>query len=63
MSRVAPEPLPVGEEKVRAVREMFDTIAPRYDLLNRILTFGMDISWRRRTVQGLRLPKGSLVLD
>jgi demethylmenaquinone methyltransferase/2-methoxy-6-polyprenyl-1,4-benzoquinol methylase len=56
-------PLPQGEEKVQAVRAMFDAIAPRYDLLNRILTFGMDIGWRRRTVSELVLPGGSLVLD
>lgn len=55
--------LPTGPEKVQAVREMFDAIAPRYDLLNRILTFGMDTSWRRRTVTALGLPSGALVLD
>jgi demethylmenaquinone methyltransferase/2-methoxy-6-polyprenyl-1,4-benzoquinol methylase len=56
-------PLPTGQEKVKAVRTMFDAIAPRYDRLNRILTFGMDTGWRRRTVADLGLPAGSLVLD
>jgi demethylmenaquinone methyltransferase/2-methoxy-6-polyprenyl-1,4-benzoquinol methylase len=55
--------LPQGEEKVRAVEAMFDTIAPRYDLLNRMLTFGMDVGWRRRTVAALGLPPGAAVLD
>lgn len=55
--------LPQGQEKVRAVRSMFDAIAPRYDLLNRVLTFGMDMGWRRLTVGSLGLPRGSLVLD
>ena len=55
--------LPEGEAKVRAVESMFDRIAPRYDLLNRILTFGMDVGWRRRTVAALGLPRGSRVLD
>ena len=55
--------LPQGEAKVRAVREMFDAIAPRYDLVNRIMTFRMDVGWRRRTVRSLGLPPGSLVLD
>ena len=55
--------LPHGAEKVRAVEGMFDAIAPRYDLLNRLLTFGMDVGWRRRTVRSLGLPGGSVVLD
>jgi demethylmenaquinone methyltransferase / 2-methoxy-6-polyprenyl-1,4-benzoquinol methylase len=55
--------LPQGEEKVRAVRSMFDAIAPRYDLVNRIMTFRLDVGWRRKTVASLRLPGGSLVLD
>jgi demethylmenaquinone methyltransferase / 2-methoxy-6-polyprenyl-1,4-benzoquinol methylase len=55
--------LPEGDEKVRAVREMFDTIAPRYDMVNRIMTFRLDTRWRRRAVRDLALPPGSLVLD
>jgi demethylmenaquinone methyltransferase/2-methoxy-6-polyprenyl-1,4-benzoquinol methylase len=58
-----PEELPEGEEKVAAVRGMFDAIAPRYDLVNRIMTFRMDVRWRRRTVASLRLPAGSRVID
>ena len=42
---------------------MFDTIAPRYDRLNRLLTFRLDIGWRRRTVSSLGLESGSLVAD
>ena len=55
--------LPQGEAKVKAVDTMFDAIAPRYDLLNRVLTFGMDVGWRRRTVKSLQLSPGSKVLD
>jgi demethylmenaquinone methyltransferase/2-methoxy-6-polyprenyl-1,4-benzoquinol methylase len=55
--------LPEGEAKTRAVREMFDTIAPRYDLINRIITFGLDRRWRRTTVDALSLAQGSTVLD
>jgi demethylmenaquinone methyltransferase/2-methoxy-6-polyprenyl-1,4-benzoquinol methylase len=55
--------LPTGDEKARTVRRLFDTIAPRYDLVNRVMTFGMDVGWRRRAVRELRLPGGSLVLD
>jgi demethylmenaquinone methyltransferase/2-methoxy-6-polyprenyl-1,4-benzoquinol methylase len=42
---------------------MFDTIAPRYDRLNRILTLGLDVGWRRTTVRALRLGTDALVLD
>jgi demethylmenaquinone methyltransferase/2-methoxy-6-polyprenyl-1,4-benzoquinol methylase len=55
--------LPEGEDKKQAVRQMFDAIAPRYDLVNRIMTFRLDVRWRRRTVADLRLASGSTVLD
>jgi demethylmenaquinone methyltransferase/2-methoxy-6-polyprenyl-1,4-benzoquinol methylase len=42
---------------------MFDSIAPRYDLVNRIMTFRLDVRWRRRAVQMLALPSASRVLD
>ena len=57
------EGLPQGEEKGRRVRDMFDAIAGRYDLVNRVMTFGMDVGWRRRAVRQLRLPGGALVAD
>jgi demethylmenaquinone methyltransferase/2-methoxy-6-polyprenyl-1,4-benzoquinol methylase len=56
-------PLPEGEAKVRAVRSLFDTIAPRYDVVNRIMTFGMDRGWRRRAVAALSLRPGDVVVD
>lgn len=59
----ATTPLPTGDAKARAVRSMFDTIAPRYDLVNRVMTFGMDRGWRRRAVQSLTLDPGATVLD
>lgn len=55
--------LPQGEEKARAVRGLFDTISPRYDLVNRVMTFRMDVGWRRRAVRELHLPTGSRVFD
>ena len=42
---------------------MFDTIAPRYDLVNRLMTFGLDQRGAATTVGALALPAGSLVLD
>ncbi|MCA1832703.1 MAG: class I SAM-dependent methyltransferase, partial [Actinobacteria bacterium] len=62
MARIT-EPLPVGDEKVRAVRQLFDAIAPRYDLVNRVMTFGLDVGWRRQTAEALALDANSLVCD
>ena len=58
-----PDSLPQGDEKATAVRSMFDAIAPRYDLVNRIMTFRLDVRWRRLTVRSLTLRPGSAVLD
>jgi demethylmenaquinone methyltransferase / 2-methoxy-6-polyprenyl-1,4-benzoquinol methylase len=55
--------LPQGDEKTEHVRKMFDAIAPRYELVNRVMTFGLDSRWRRRAVADLRLAPGSVVLD
>jgi demethylmenaquinone methyltransferase/2-methoxy-6-polyprenyl-1,4-benzoquinol methylase len=55
--------LPQGEEKTARVRSMFDAIAPRYDLVNRLITFGLDQWWRRQTIAALALPPGALLLD
>ena len=55
--------LPEGDEKREAVRDMFDAIAPRYDLVNRIMTFRLDVRWRRRAVRSLGLPAGRRILD
>jgi demethylmenaquinone methyltransferase/2-methoxy-6-polyprenyl-1,4-benzoquinol methylase len=57
------EQLPSGDEKARVVEEMFDRIAPRYNLLNRMLTFRMDVGWRRTAVAALGLEPGSRVVD
>jgi demethylmenaquinone methyltransferase/2-methoxy-6-polyprenyl-1,4-benzoquinol methylase len=60
---VIDETLPQGDDKVRAVRQMFDTIAPRYDLVNRVMTFGLDVRWRKQATRALALPRSSVVLD
>src|SRR5260370_32126793 len=45
------------------IAAMFDTIAPRYDRLNRILSLGNDRAWRRRAVALARLGPGETALD
>jgi demethylmenaquinone methyltransferase/2-methoxy-6-polyprenyl-1,4-benzoquinol methylase len=45
------------------VREMFDSIAPRYDLLNRLLSLRQDVVWRRKMVAAMDIPDGGRVLD
>ncbi len=51
-----------GESKKMEVEHMFDTIAPKYDLLNRVLSLGIDISWRKRALGYLKpLQPGNLL--
>lgn len=56
-------PLPQGDEKWHAVQNMFDTIAPRYDLVNRVMTFRLDVGWRRRALSQLAARPGDRILD
>jgi demethylmenaquinone methyltransferase/2-methoxy-6-polyprenyl-1,4-benzoquinol methylase len=46
-----------------AIRDMFGQVARRYDLINRLLTGGLDLVWRRATAAALDLPPGARVLD
>jgi demethylmenaquinone methyltransferase/2-methoxy-6-polyprenyl-1,4-benzoquinol methylase len=59
----APPPLP--SDKRRYVREVFSEIAPRYDLLNHLLSLNIDRSWRRKAVERLDwdLRPGGVFLD
>jgi demethylmenaquinone methyltransferase/2-methoxy-6-polyprenyl-1,4-benzoquinol methylase len=52
-----------GERKERSVRAMFGRIAPRYDLLNALLSMGLDRSWRLAAVKAANPPEGGKCLD
>jgi demethylmenaquinone methyltransferase/2-methoxy-6-polyprenyl-1,4-benzoquinol methylase len=52
-----------GTSKRERVEEMFDSIATRYDLLNRILSGGIDKSWRRKAINHLRDLHPGKILD
>jgi demethylmenaquinone methyltransferase/2-methoxy-6-polyprenyl-1,4-benzoquinol methylase len=50
-------------DKGRSVRAMFDAIAPRYDLLNAVLSLGVDRGWRRQAVRAALAKSPARVLD
>ena len=52
-----------SRQKRVAVRDMFARIAERYDLLNRLMTFGQDRAWRRQLIDGIKLSPGERLLD
>lgn len=52
-----------GEERARYVRGMFARIAGRYDVMNRLMTFGQDVRWRRYVIAQARLPQNGRLLD
>jgi demethylmenaquinone methyltransferase/2-methoxy-6-polyprenyl-1,4-benzoquinol methylase len=58
-----PASIPEPETKRRFVQSMFDRIAPRYDLMNRLLTFGLDQRWRRLALDAVAAGPGDLVVD
>jgi demethylmenaquinone methyltransferase/2-methoxy-6-polyprenyl-1,4-benzoquinol methylase len=49
--------------KARYVQDVFERIAPRYDLMNRLMTGGQDIAWRHEVIRRARLSPGCHVLD
>ena len=63
MSQPATEPLPTPEAKHRYVEAMFDAIAPRYDLLNSVLSLRLHGAWRRTAAQQTELKAGDKALD
>jgi demethylmenaquinone methyltransferase / 2-methoxy-6-polyprenyl-1,4-benzoquinol methylase len=55
--------LPSGEERSLLVREMFDRIADRYDLMNTVMTAGLNRLWNRRVIDAAALNPGGSALD
>ena len=55
---------PYGEgAKTEQVRQMFDSIAPAYDFMNRAMTMGIDIWWRKLAVKRLKRLHPTQLLD
>lgn len=52
-----------GKERAAYVQGMFDRIAGRYNLMNRLMTFGQDMRWRRFVIRQARLKPGDRLLD
>ncbi|MDH5505793.1 MAG: ubiquinone/menaquinone biosynthesis methyltransferase [Anaerolineae bacterium] len=52
-----------GAARAQYVRRMFGRIAPRYDLLNRLMTMGQDVRWRKEAIKRLALAANTRVLD
>jgi demethylmenaquinone methyltransferase/2-methoxy-6-polyprenyl-1,4-benzoquinol methylase len=50
-------------EKVHWVRRHFDRVAPRYDFMNTLLSFGIQYAWKRQAVRMMALPPGARILD
>ncbi len=55
--------LPSGEERARLVRDMFDRIAGRYELLNAVMTAGLYKLWNRKVVRATGLGPGDSAID
>jgi demethylmenaquinone methyltransferase/2-methoxy-6-polyprenyl-1,4-benzoquinol methylase len=52
-----------GKDRAKYVQQMFGRIANRYDLLNRLMTIGQDVRWRKEIIKKLEIKPGETVLD
>ncbi len=51
------------QDRARYVKDIFERIAPRYDLMNRLMTGGQDLAWRREVIRRAGLFAGARLLD
>jgi demethylmenaquinone methyltransferase / 2-methoxy-6-polyprenyl-1,4-benzoquinol methylase len=56
-------PIPAERADSRLMRQMFGAIAPRYDFITRVFSYGMDRRWKRKGVERAALPERPVVLD
>lgn len=52
-----------ARDRAASVQAMFEEIAPRYDLMNRLMTGGQDVRWREQVIHLARIPTNGRVLD
>src|SRR5947208_10453984 len=55
--------IPAEKADSRLMRQMFGVIAPRYDFITRVFSYGMDRRWKRRGVEMAQMPERPVVLD
>jgi demethylmenaquinone methyltransferase/2-methoxy-6-polyprenyl-1,4-benzoquinol methylase len=53
----------IRQKEPATVQKMFNDIAPRYDVLNHLLSFGIDIAWRKKAIRMIREKQGGTILD
>ena len=58
-----PEFIHTGKDKKKFVKKMFDDISDNYDILNRILSFGIDKYWRKQLIQLMNIQNNQYILD
>ena len=58
-----PEFIHTGNKKKQFVKKMFDDISSNYDLLNRILSFGIDRYWRNKLIKSMNISNDEYILD
>ena len=63
MSKQVVKPYVAPGSKKEQVTNMFDKIAPKYDLLNRVLSLGIDTIWRKKAIANLNSQDHRLILD